>query len=53
MDITREMIEARLQQLIAERDNALAQFNAFVGAVNDCKHWLSVIAQEEQGAKEK
>jgi hypothetical protein len=45
--MTREQIEARKAELIAARDEALAGFNAIVGAINDCDYWLAQLAAEE------
>jgi len=45
--ITREMIEARKQQLEAERDELIAKLHAYTGALQDCEYWLEQIEKEE------
>mgnify|MGYP001566969852 CR=1 FL=1 len=44
--ITRDQIEARLAQLKTERDAAIANINAYNGAIQDCEHWLSQMPVE-------
>ncbi len=44
--ITREQTEARLAQLKTERDAAIANINAYNGAIQDCEHWLSQMPVE-------
>ena len=47
--MTREIIEARLAQLIAERDNLIANINLCLGAIQDCQYWLSQLDAPAQG----
>jgi Tfp pilus assembly protein PilN len=44
--ITREMIEARIQKLTAERDELLAKLQAYTGALQDNEYWLEQIDKE-------
>jgi prefoldin subunit 5 len=39
--ITREAIEARLQQLQQEATEIRANLNAYEGAIQDCQYWLA------------
>lgn len=38
--MTKEAIEARIQQLQREQEQLVAKTNAFSGAIQDCKYWL-------------
>lgn len=38
--ITREVIEQRISTLMAEREQAVAQVNAYVGAIQDAQWFL-------------
>jgi len=44
--ITREMVLERLAKLKAEREQLLANLNAYNGAIQDCEYWLSVLDKE-------
>jgi len=44
--ITREMVEQRLAQLKAERDQLVANLNAYNGAIQDCEYWLSLLKED-------
>jgi len=41
--ITREMVLERLAKLKEERDQLIANLNAYNGAIEDCEYWLSVL----------
>ena len=43
--ITREMVEKRLEQLTAERDQLVANLQAYNGAIQDCEYWLNQLAE--------
>jgi hypothetical protein len=45
--ITREMVQERLNQLKAEMVQMQANLHAYEGAVQDCEHWLAVLAEKE------
>ena len=45
--ITRDQVQARLERLRRERDQALANVNAYAGAIQDCEHWLKVLDAAE------
>ena len=40
-------IEQRLTGLIAARDEMLAQLNAQLGAIEDCKWWLEQVGESD------
>jgi len=44
--LTKEMIEQRLAKLKAEREQLIANLNAYNGAIQDCEYWLSVLDKE-------
>lgn len=39
--MTPEKINARIAQMTAERDQAVATVNALSGAIQDCQFWLA------------
>jgi len=45
--LTKEKIEQRLAKLKAEREQLLANLNAYNGAIQDCEYWLGLIDQSE------
>ena len=47
MQITKEMLEARLTQLRAGLAKAQADVNATSGAIEDCEYWLAEISREK------
>lgn len=50
MVITKEVLEARLAELAEQRDQKIADANALTGAIQDCQHWLEVLAKDEPAA---
>ena len=46
--ITREMIEKRREQLIAERDQLIVNLQAYSGAIQDCEYWLNQFAEVKE-----
>jgi hypothetical protein len=44
--MTKEAILARIAELKALRDGHIANANACNGAIQDCEHWLAVLAAE-------
>lgn len=47
MQISRELLEAKRAEAIAERDRLLSQANAQIGAINVLEHLLQVLALPE------
>jgi len=45
--VTREKILERLAKLKAEREQLIANLNAYNGAIQDCEYWLSVLEDGE------
>jgi hypothetical protein len=45
--MTREDLEARLAQLLAECERAVAQVNAYQGAIAECRYWLDRLSKPE------
>lgn len=45
--ITREQIEARLQQLQADREKLIGNLSAYNGAIEDCQYWLGQLDAPE------
>ena len=39
------MVEKRLEQLTAERDQLVANLQAYNGAIQDCEYWLNQLAE--------
>jgi len=50
--ITREMVLERLAKLKAEREQLIANLNAYNGAIQDCEYWLSVLEDGENNDME-
>ena len=48
MEITREMIEARLKELQEGAEQMRANLNAYEGAIQDCKYWLEQLTAEDE-----
>lgn len=55
--ITKEVLEKRLamlrnqrQETLQDIENKSANVNAYNGAIQDCEHWLSVLAKDEPEA---
>ena len=46
--ITREYLDARLQEFIAARDQCQADLNANNGAIQVCRHLLNTLAAEAE-----
>jgi len=46
--ITREVVLERLAKLKAEREQLIANLNAYNGAIEDCEYWLKLIDQPEE-----
>jgi len=46
--ITYKMLSERLAKLKAEREQLLANLNAYNGAIQDCEYWLKLIDQPEE-----
>jgi len=44
--VMREMVLERLAKLKAEREQLIANLNAYNGAIQDCEYWLSVLDKE-------
>ncbi len=51
--ITRQAMEARLKDLEAGRDHALADYQAYVGAIQECKYWMGQLDAAEQAKTKK
>lgn len=50
MEVTRDQVMYRLEQLAAEHEEAVAQVHALSGAMQDCQYWLDVMdAREAMG----
>jgi len=50
--ITKAALEARLTELKNGKDQAVANLNAFTGAIQECEHWLEFLkAAEDAKAK--
>lgn len=50
MVITTMDVEKRLAELSDQRDQKIADANALTGAIQDCQHWLEVLAKDEPAA---
>lgn len=48
----REKVQKRLDQLEQERTNLFNNLNAYNGAIEDCKYWLSQFDKLEPEKKE-
>ena len=47
MFITKEMLEARRKELIAQFEKLSADRNATLGALQDCEYWLAQYGKPE------
>ncbi len=45
--ITREQLQARLEDLQHGKEQAIANVNAFVGAIQETQHWLDELKAAE------
>lgn len=52
MEITKEAIEKRREQLQAEYQQAIANAQAIGGAIQDCQYWLDLLTKEAEPDKE-
>jgi hypothetical protein len=48
--ITRELLELRLKALERDREQAIANVNAYDGAIQECQFWLELLKDEEEEA---
>jgi hypothetical protein len=51
--ITRQMLEQRLAELKAGKEQAVANVNAFEGAIQECSHWLDLLEPQKPKAEPK
>ena len=49
--ITKDMIMQRKEQLEKDRDTLIANYNAVLGALQDCDYWLQQIDRDPGGVK--
>jgi len=52
--ITKEVLQQRLVELQSGRDQAMANLNAYSGAIQECQHWIDYIeaaSKQEQPKK--
>jgi hypothetical protein len=49
--VTRAQLEQRLIDLKAGKEQAVANVNAFEGAIQECSHWLDILNAAEQSKK--
>lgn len=52
MEITKETIEKRREQLQADYQQAIATTQAIGGAIQDCDYWLALLEKEAEPVKE-
>jgi prefoldin subunit 5 len=45
--ITAELIDKRIEELEAERTNAIARLQALTGALQDCEFWKAQLSEQE------
>jgi hypothetical protein len=50
MNITKDSVTARKNELDQQRLNLIANLNAVVGAQQDCEYWLQKLDEEELAA---
>ena len=48
--ITKAALQTHLGELTKLKDQALARFNAYTGAVQECQYWLDQIEVKEKAA---
>ena len=46
--ITREVLELRLKALERDREQAIANVNAYDGAIQECNFWIKLLKEAEQ-----
>lgn len=46
MEISRQALEQRKEQLLKDKGELIATLQATDGAIQDCDYWLSVLEQE-------
>ncbi len=51
--MTKEQVVERRTELLAELNQAEANYNAITGGVLDCDYWLEVMAAEEEDTNPK
>jgi hypothetical protein len=51
MEVTRELLEARRAQLVADQQQASLNYTALGGAIQDIEYWLAHLKQEEPAAE--
>ena len=51
--ITKESIQARIQDLENQKKQMEANANALAGAIQDCQYWLEVVKNAEEAKKPK
>lgn len=44
----KERIEARIQELLVAKEEALGRANAIHGAIQECRYWLAELAKDAQ-----
>lgn len=49
MDITKPIVQARLESLQSEFNQTRSKLEALHGAIQDCQFWLSTLDQEATG----
>lgn len=49
--VTKEKLQARLTELQKGRDQAMANVNAYDGAIQECQYWISQVEESEKGKK--
>ena len=47
MEITREQLEERRAVLEAAAQKLLSDYNAVMGAVQECDHWIAAVTEPE------
>lgn len=52
MEITKEAIEKRRAQLLADHQQAIATIQAIGGAIQDCDYWLQLLETEAKPVEE-
>jgi len=50
--MNKEALEKRIAELQKELDQMQANGNAIIGAIQDCKYWLSILEKNEQPIEE-
>jgi len=47
MEITKEVLTARLETAKAELEQKVGELNQLNGVIQDCNYWLGIMEQEE------